>query len=336
LAHTRRTYTDYNPAGLTGMLRELGEAIGSPVQLSVELAPMPQGSVDVRFLPGPNILFIAPESYASDERRDYYSNMWFACVGLFAGVKETYRTLVGQCRFWNDDFPGGHGLAFCGNTAGHFLIPDSIYMESDGYEQLRGYCARHLPAWEDRKPVVFWRGTTTGMRDVLNVKHWSELPRIKLVRQAREVARPDLFDVALSAIVQIWDDEEIAAIHAAGLLGNSVPLLEFMDYKYSIDIDGNSTSWPGLFTKLMMGNLVIKVDSPLGFRQWYYDKLIPWKNFVPITVSMSELSELAEWLTGNDREAAAIAERGRALAQSLSFENVMRDSIRRIYDYVAR
>src|SRR5205807_769719 len=110
--------------------------------------------------------------------------------------------------------------------------------------------------------------------------------------------RPDLFDVGVSSIVQIWDEDQRGEIDRSNILRDACSQMAFMDYKYAIDIDGNSCSWPGLFTKLLMGNTVLKVDSVLGFRQWYYHKLIPWRNFVPVSTAVSavELLEIADWL----------------------------------------
>ena len=55
-----------------------------------------------------------------------------------------------------------------------------------------------------------------------------------------------------------------------------VPEIAFPAYKFQIDIDGNTNSWPGLFQKLLTGSAILKVASPYGYRQWYYDRLRPW------------------------------------------------------------
>jgi hypothetical protein len=70
--------------------------------------------------------------------------------------------------------------------------------------------------------------------------------------------------------------------------------------KYQIDIDGNSSSWPGLFQRLLSGDTVLKVTSNKGWRQWYYDDLLPWENFVPVASDLSDLVEIVDWLVGHD------------------------------------
>ena len=102
---------------------------------------------------------------------------------------------------------------------------------------------------------------------------------------------------------------------------NFVSPVETPNYRIQIDIDGNSNAWSGLFLKLLSGSPVIKVASSGGFRQWYYDRLEPFLNFVPVAADMSDLVEKAEWLLSHDREARAIGEAGRALAMSMSYES---------------
>ena len=84
--------------------------------------------------------------------------------------------------------------------------------------------------------------------------------------------------------------------------------------------DRNSNAWSGLFEKLLSGSVVLKVASPYNFRQWYYDELIPWVNFVPIDSDMSDLVEKIHWLHKNDDEARIIGENGARLANNLSYE----------------
>ena len=87
-----------------------------------------------------------------------------------------------------------------------------------------------------------------------------------------------------------------------------------------MDIDGNSNAWSALFQKLLSGSVVLKVDSSSNFRQWYYDELIPWKNFVPIKSDMSDLIEKVHWLLDHDDEARQIGENGAKLAYQLTYE----------------
>jgi len=100
-----------------------------------------------------------------------------------------------------------------------------------------------------------------------------------------------------------------------------VPVHEFQKWRYQIDIDGNTNSWPGLFTKLLSGSTVLKVASPRGYRQWYYRKLVPWINFVPVASDLSNLVDRIRWLRANDDAAREIGRQGRILAESMDYES---------------
>jgi hypothetical protein len=248
-----------------------------------------------------------------------------------------YLQIEGKCRLWLDDFPPEHGLAFCGNSVSHVLIPDPEFLASDGYcyfamEHVRS----EISPWTMRKQTIFWRGSSTGLRPFADPPTWSNIPRFQLCLIVREFDRDDLFDVGISGITQVADPTELAEIEARHIVRPPVEILGFSKYRYAIDIDGNSSSWSGLFSKLAMGNTVLKVDSPLGFRQWYYDRLKPWENFIPVTTRMSELLELAEWLVAHPKEAEAIAMNGQALARHLSLQQVLEESAPIIRDHVMR
>ncbi len=103
--------------------------------------------------------------------------------------------------------------------------------------------------------------------------------------------------------------------------------LQFQEYKFQIDIDGNSNSWPGLLTKLCTGSVVLKVTSPRGFRQWYYDRLIPWYHFVPIKKDLSDLFEIMTWLSQHDSVARSIGNNGKSLAESMVCEKEIENAI---------
>jgi len=66
------------------------------------------------------------------------------------------------------------------------------------------------------------------------------------------------------------------------------------------------------------------------FRQWYYDRLMPWRHFVPVRADMSDLVEKIAWCRGHDGECAAIAAAGRAFAHAVTVEAEIADAARRL------
>ncbi len=239
------------------------------------------------------------------------------------------RGLEGETWLNLDDVSLRPGLAYSAGP-GHFLIPDPVFMAKRGYRRIgKAYLKSDSP-WAERRPVAFWRGSTTGY---CAPGAWRSLARVRLCEIA--AARPDLFDVGLAGLVQ-RTPEDCEAIRNSGLMRPPVPETDFILNRYQIDIDGNSNSWPGLFGKLLTGSPVLKIASALGYRQWYYDRLIPWENFVPVAADMSDLVEKAEWLLAHDSEAQRIGAAGRALALSMTVPaelRLARESLAAALDY---
>lgn len=334
MAYSRKTFAGYTADMMTELLREICVQTHISVQVTVTFADIIQSAVDITFFSDMSITVIAPASFASPERRDYFTNHWVACFRLFVAAKERRRDLVGSCRLWNDDYPSGSGLCFSGNSVSQTAIPDPVFMESDGYAKLRRQCELEWQPWATRHSQVFWRGASTGMRNFLRVSRWQDIPRFRLCLEAREHGASELLDIGINHIAQIWDENERAEIVASDMMRPPVPLMGFMNYKHSIDIDGNTCSWTGLFSKLLMGNTVVKVDSELGWRQWYYHRLVPWKNFIPISADCKELLAVAEWLLRQPNEAREIAEQGRLLAMDITFDNAIEQAVQLIQQTV--
>lgn len=208
------------------------------------------------------------------------------------------------------------GLSFCDNRESFTLIPDNYFLQYNGYEKDRVAFSRLAPDWNDREDLAFFRGSSTGAPSLNRVL----IPRVKLCELVNACAESSLFDCGITQIVQASSAEEIEAVKSLGVMKDSVPLHDFCKYKIQIDIDGNTNSWPGLFGKLQTGSVVVKVRSPKGYRQWYYDRLVPWSNFVPVQSDLSDLVPVVQFLREHDDLAQAIGQRGRALADSMTFE----------------
>jgi len=102
----------------------------------------------------------------------------------------------------------------------------------------------------------------------------------------------------------------------------------WLDRKYALDIDGNSNAWSNLFIRLLFGCCVIKVSSPKGFRQWYYDRIEPWKHYVPVKSDLSDLVDQIDWCRGHEDACSEIAAAGQAVAKSLTLERELPTAVR--------
>ena len=225
------------------------------------------------------------------------------------------------------DYAEGAGLAFCSSRSDSILIPDQDFLSSKGYQETKLEFMVNSPPWAMRKPQAFWRGNTTGMRVG---EHWRGLPRLQLSELANSTPNQEIFDVGVSSFAQI-SKKEAKEVQALGYARGFVPMISSSRYKYQIDIDGNSNAWSALFQKLLSGSAVLKIASPHNFRQWYYDELIPWVNFVPVKSDMSDLVEKIHWLIDHDDEAMQIGINGRKLASKLTYDEELNKALINIH-----
>ncbi len=202
-----------------------------------------------------------------------------------------------------------HEVAFC-SSEGSYLIPDCDFIHSGGWLEQRN-AFECQPEWASRSDVPFWRGSSSGERDGPT---FLDLPRVRLC----QLSRASGYDMAITNIAQPRDDDHV--LISAGLVSNHEPWQVHSQKRYNVDIDGNSCSWQGLILKLLAGGVVLKVASPCSFRQWYYDRLVPWQNFVPIKSDLSDLVEVVDRLRADDSLARDIAHNGRALAVEMTVE----------------
>ena len=215
------------------------------------------------------------------------------------------------------------GICFSDFRPEYSLLPDPIFMGSNGYISVKESFDNSGIKWADRRPVAIWRGSTTGWFDTsgLRVTDWRSLPRIRLCTLGKgEQSESRDLDAGITAAIQIAEgyDKEIEGL---GISRPFMALKDFQRFKFQVDIDGNSCAWPGLLTKLCSGSVVFKVLSPVGFRQWFYDRLIPWINYVPVSADMSDLLDKIAWLKQRDELAQLIGANGRQLTVEMTPAN---------------
>jgi hypothetical protein len=252
-----------------------------------------------------------------------------AIADLMSAYLENGTPVLGACvATINDGGIGARCVAPSDYRPDVFLVPDSLFILRKGYITERAVFGRQSTRWRDRAPIAFWRGSTAGHKG----KGWKALPRIRLCKLS--LAHPDVLDAAITHIVQMSDDER-TEIETCLPVMPRIPESHFDRYRLHIDVDGNSSSWPGLFIKLLSGSPVLKLASEQGWRQWYYDRLIPWANFVPVESDMFDLIEKARWLLAHDGVAERIGAAGRALADTMTYEVEVRAAVSTIAAAIA-
>jgi hypothetical protein len=306
--------------------RLIAERLAADWRVEVRLTPpiSSRGAAIRWILAGDNAMaFEINEDVFASDHTEFYLQGWFYYLPLFAAYTHDADIQPGWVDLNLDDHPIVPGLAGGGRGRACFLIPDKSFVHWDGYRNAaREYQQDDIP-WDERRPIALWRGSTTGMLEDPAIG-WRSLPRVRLCEIARAPASRGVIDAGITAIAQIADPVAVNEVRESGLMCPHVPAVQFNRYKYQIDIDGNTNAWPGLFYKLLTGSPILKVASPGGFRQWYYDQLRPWINFVPVTSDMADLLEKVDWLRAHDTAARRIGEQGRALAESLDWEGELK------------
>ena len=304
---------------ISGMLTQ---ACGCGLEIAFEVQPdgapsWYENALLCRTTPSSVIIVVSRTAFKS---RHLAFFIWrcTATLPLFRRCYELGLLASGSFMLNIGDSPSEAGLAFCTKSDRFTLIPDADFLRSGGYARTREHFAGSTVPWERRQRIAFWRGATTG-RPTDPALGWRSKPRAVLCQLVLD-DHPELFDVGLSDLELAPDDPARQEIPGSGLMRPRVDVTEFQKFRYQIDIDGHTNAWSGLFQKLLTGCPVLKVTSADGWRQWYYDRLVPWENFVPVRADLSDLSRMVRWLVAHDAAARRIGQAGRALAESMSFD----------------
>lgn len=241
-------------------------------------------------------------------------------------AKTAWRLEPGQRYSCIVDFGDGHDvgdyprLAFSSALPQALLVPDPYVYFNDDYADYRRYVAESALPWRQRHDSVFWRGGSGGPRlcapDPAAPWNWACQQRLKLMAAVRDSRFRQRLNIALSHMRTIEEDYLRRALDEAGFLQPPVDKLTFLDYRYQLDIDGWSNSW-SLLDKLISGACILKVASPFGFRQWFYDKLEPWKHYVPIAANLSDLDTAVAWTLDHENDCEEIALAAQTVAQTI-------------------
>ncbi len=233
----------------------------------------------------------------------------------------------GNANVRSNDTPPGE-LVFCSNRDDVVLVPDPLFVNSDGYAEFRR-ASLALP-WAQRPDTVLWRGTSSGGGPVTTETMAADdhrlRPRVRMCLMLRAVPGTDVKIRKIEDAAPV--DRRRLARH--GVVGNKIRQSDWGGYKFAVDIDGHSNAWSNFFVRLLLGCCVLKVQSEHGFRQWYYDRLVPWRHYVPVRADLTDLIEQIAWCRGHDAECAAIAASGQALARAMTVATEIADAVRRL------
>ena len=259
-----------------------------------------------------------------------YQMMWRRLptfIRLLSRTAPEIGPMVGNVSDGGDNEP--NELAFCSDEPRAVLVPDPGFMTARLYQPFRELADSKPGQWAGRRDTLLWRGAISGpghaATEAMEIDDPSLKHRVRLCLALRGL--PDV-DVKLTAADRESDphpQQTRDALKAHGLLGEAIPPSRWMGVKFALDIDGPTNSWGNFFTRLLMGCCVLKVASLHGFRQWYYDDLVPWTHYVPVAADLSDLLEKIEWCRSHDQACREIASAGQefALRRTVESETVI-------------
>lgn len=204
------------------------------------------------------------------------------------------------------------------------LIPDPAFLFSRGYQNQRveiNDLISECP-WDKKEQVVFWRGSGSGSNIVIS--HWDKVARVQLSQKSKEYNKPEKLDAYISLIVDCGNREYKEGLVVRELLRDQVDLLEMLRYRYQIDIDGEHSAWKSYFLKLSAETCVLKIQTEK--RQWYYERLIPWRDYIPVQQNMSDLYDAVEWAHAHDEQCHEIARNAYQVMSDLSYESSLQET----------
>ncbi|KAJ7915991.1 glycosyl transferase family 90-domain-containing protein [Mycena leptocephala] len=208
----------------------------------------------------------------------------------------------------SDNSPGG------GSCFADVLVPGEFYYRNSWWAGKFEY--PNNVKWEDKKDVLYWRGKSNGGH--IRGTNYRAFPRFRLMDLAAlpENRAKGLFDVRITQWHEshCTDDCDADAIrNAYKITGESVPREEAYQYKYLLDVDGNTFS--GRYLGLLRsGGLVFKSTA---FAEFFTPWLVPYEHFIPVRPDLADLPGKIEWARANDGEARRIQESGRVFAERI-------------------
>ena len=225
------------------------------------------------------------------------------------------------------NFPTMADYKFVATSDRHTALPASYFFRDHGYAATDQFAAENPVSWDDRTDDIIWRGQPNGLGVFSLEPDTADNPlviqRLRMAMKCRDLAVDFRFTAnPLKPYSRL--------LQQAQLIGPFVPTHDWGRMKYAIDIDGFTNAWNSYLQRLKLGCCVLKVDSPMGYYQWYYPKLRAWEHYVPIRADLSDLAIQIDWVNSNPDKAREIAANGQTVASSLRFESETKVAARAI------
>ena len=226
-------------------------------------------------------------------------------------------------------------LAFSSNRSETVLVPDRGFIRRNAFADYRRLVEANAVAWDDRDDLIVWRGSPSGIGRLPRVGEPCDapeiLPRIRLCALLRDSPRTDARIRLAPKVARAVD----WPAQCDELTGEYIPETSWIGRRFAVDIDGNANAFSNFYTRLLFGCCVLKVTSPRGYRQWYYENLVPGTHFVPVRSDLSDLLEKIAWCQAHIGRCRDIARAGQEFAMSMELKPEMEKAVERINSALA-
>ncbi|KAF7366902.1 CAP10 domain-containing protein [Mycena sanguinolenta] len=188
------------------------------------------------------------------------------------------------------------------------LYPGSYYYDSSGWSGKFSH-PNDIP-WEEKLPQLYWRGSSNGGHIIHdNYRKFSRFRLIKIAQNNRDIINAKITGFWESHCT--FDCERGPIIEEYDIGGGGSPREEVYQYKYALDVDGNTFS--GRYLGLLRsGSLVFKATA---FDEYFSNWLLPYVHYIPVRIDLSDLVEKVEWALAHEAEARQIQEMGMQFAE---------------------
>mmetsp|Transcript_20471 Transcript_20471/g.32016 ORF Transcript_20471/g.32016 Transcript_20471/m.32016 type:complete len:305 (+) Transcript_20471:440-1354(+) len=167
------------------------------------------------------------------------------------------------------------------------------------------YCVDDSPHW-DPNEVGYVYGC---VKDKAAFNH----ERIRVVEFS--LKNPECIDARFTALNEhrVFIEDMIGQNRTQSWLGSRIEEESFSDYRYVLNV-GNNGFADRLWRLLAMGSTIFWVQN--GWKEFYYDLLIPWKHYIPVQADLLDLCSNLEWARANPEKAKAIGLEARRFVEN--------------------
>ena len=169
------------------------------------------------------------------------------------------------------------------------------------------------PSWDEKRSQIFWRGSSTGTNyqtSDLKMENMLRSHRIRTVYEFQK--KTEDFDIGLTAFIQCQPDSVCKEMEAIVGTKDGVPQNDQMNFKYLLDMDGNSFSQRFVWMLRHSQSLILKMAL---FDDWATLVTKPFEHYVPVKFDLSDMESTLQWARKHDGEARKIAQQARDFAQ---------------------